>query len=329
MTGIPFLPQHQLNGDLDTPHSPDSFLPGNPRIRLNNTIQLRKFLKKEHDLGDLEDLALRLWLMSKEDSGNISPLHRQVVKGRRIVITEDIRLHLVWHYDRIFIKPLPRYLTSHAFWTKYLITVPQNATHGAGFPSEEEIEEIEKMRKTALGYLPTYSYLIRYESDFHLAQGNRLIPQTITWEQFSLFLSGFQDGINDNDVAGRFHYGEIRLTRLNFYSKFILRKFSFQRVDSQYGSYSATFYAPLLFTFGTLSLLLSAMQVEMSVEQVDLGNQWFGFWVISRGASIACVLVVILLSLWLATLFLYKFSKEWMYALREHRKKKRKFESMV
>ncbi|KAH6980614.1 hypothetical protein BKA56DRAFT_585781 [Ilyonectria sp. MPI-CAGE-AT-0026] len=60
--------------------------------------------------------------MLKQDSGNISPLYWQLVKRRTIIVTEDPKLHLVWIHDRIFIKPLPRYITSYAFWRDYLCT---------------------------------------------------------------------------------------------------------------------------------------------------------------------------------------------------------------
>jgi hypothetical protein len=44
------------------------------------------------------------------------------MKRREIVVTEDPRLHLVWIYDRVFIKPLPKYLLSHDFWQIYLLS---------------------------------------------------------------------------------------------------------------------------------------------------------------------------------------------------------------
>ncbi|KAL8367881.1 hypothetical protein RB599_003680 [Gaeumannomyces hyphopodioides] len=72
-------------------------------------------LAREFCSDDLDRVADKLWWMSKQDSGNISPLHRQLVKRRTIVVTEDPKLHLVWIYDRIFIKPFPRYIGSYAF----------------------------------------------------------------------------------------------------------------------------------------------------------------------------------------------------------------------
>ena len=60
--------------------------------------------------------------MSTQSSANINALHRQRVKGRHIIITEEVRLHLVWIHDRIFVKPLPKYLLSHVFWEWFLGT---------------------------------------------------------------------------------------------------------------------------------------------------------------------------------------------------------------
>lgn len=37
-----------------------------------------------------------------------------------IVVSKDPKLHLVWINDRIFLKPLPRYLTSYTIWRDYL-----------------------------------------------------------------------------------------------------------------------------------------------------------------------------------------------------------------
>ncbi|KAH6989836.1 hypothetical protein EDB80DRAFT_162024 [Ilyonectria destructans] len=165
--------------------------------------------------------------MSKQDSGNISPLHRQLVKRRTIVVTEDPKLHLAWIHDRIFIKPLPRYITSYAFWRDYLCT----ETGSGG---------LEHIRQAALGYLRTYYHLVQHESDLRIAQDPSLclVPPDITWEQFCDFTSSLAD-IADRDVSLRYAYGEIRLTRLNLYAPLLLGKSHFQRVEHQYGTYFA------------------------------------------------------------------------------------------
>jgi hypothetical protein len=88
----PFHKDDQLNGDLDA--SLD-YLPGHPRIKLSDHKGLFNFIGQEVWSDDLESISDRLWWMSKQDGRNISPLHRQRVKGRQIIVTEDPRLHLV------------------------------------------------------------------------------------------------------------------------------------------------------------------------------------------------------------------------------------------
>ncbi|EON65746.1 hypothetical protein W97_04985 [Coniosporium apollinis CBS 100218] len=175
----PFSRAHQLCSDFD-PHEakgsaneirpPAAALPGQPCILLSDCIRTKQFLIKEFWAHDLEVMAPRLWVMSTQSSANVNPLHRQKVKGREIVVTEDPRLHLVWIHDRIFIKPLPRYLLSHAFWEQFLLSKSSTLT-----------DRRDTIRKAAMGYLRTYRHLIQHESDFVIAQQDhlRLVPKDV------------------------------------------------------------------------------------------------------------------------------------------------------
>jgi hypothetical protein len=100
----PFHKDDQLNSDLDA--SLDH-VPGHPRVKLGDRKGLFRFMRQEVWSEDLEPISGRLCWMSKQDSCNISPLHRQRVKGRQIIVTEDPRLRLVWIDDRIFLSPFP------------------------------------------------------------------------------------------------------------------------------------------------------------------------------------------------------------------------------
>src|SRR5438045_9701347 len=71
-------------------------LPVYPRMALFNTARLTSFLLNEFCNDDLDKIAPHLWIMSMQSSASISPLHRQRVKGREIIVSEDPRLHLVW-----------------------------------------------------------------------------------------------------------------------------------------------------------------------------------------------------------------------------------------
>jgi hypothetical protein len=89
-----------------TVNSQATTLPGHPNISLRDP-NLSSFLQRELVTHRLDAIGARLWLIAKQDSSHISSLTHQHVRGRRIVITENPELHLVWIYDRIFIKPLP------------------------------------------------------------------------------------------------------------------------------------------------------------------------------------------------------------------------------
>jgi hypothetical protein len=151
----------------------------------------------------------------------------------------DTRLHV--H------QSTPRYLLSHAFWDAYLERRPESLN------DEERI-----LCEAATGFLRTYRYFIRHESDFHLTQQDslRLIPKDVGWASFCQFtseLNHFKDAV----VSGRCYFGELRQTRLNFYAPLLLRKFHFEQVHGQYGDYLARLYGPVLFVFAVVSTILN------------------------------------------------------------------------
>ncbi|KAF5231475.1 hypothetical protein FANTH_13387 [Fusarium anthophilum] len=294
----PFAPEHSLLRDEQS-----SYLLGFPRIPRHSRDQIRKLLTSEFCSDDLDRVSDKLWWMSKQDSTNIWPLHRQVLQGRLIIVTENPKLHLVWINDRVFIKPLPRFIGSHDFWREHLC-------------SSNTSEDV-RIRRAALGYLRTYLYLIRHESDFRIAKDPTLclIPESISWEQFCDFTSDFVE-ILDKDVSLRYAYGQIRLTRLNFYAPIILHKSYFQRVDFQYGQYFARFYAPILFAIGITSVTLSGLQVVASLETGG-GANWQG---LALGVSVLAILVSFGLLIGLGVLLSWKIAKEWKFAIKERRR---------
>ena len=82
----------------------------------------------------------------------------------------------------------------------------------------------------ALRFLRTYYFLIQYELDFDIARNKiRLLPSNITQTEFYAFSKDFLD-IGDNNMSERYYYGELRLIRLNLYTKIIISKFYYERV---------------------------------------------------------------------------------------------------
>lgn len=285
-------------------------VPGWPQIGWNDYPGISSLLEGELLTPELNIMAPYMWMMATQSSAHVNALNSQVGKGRRILVTEDPQLHLVWLQDRIYIKPLPKCLLSYEFCSEVLL----------GMSSEKRLHRPELV-EAALGYLRTYRYLIRHESDLHIAQRDelRLVPQDVTWEQISRFLADLAS-IRDEAVSPRYAFGELRLSRLNFYGKFILRRFHYERVHVQYCSYFGQFYAPLLFVFGLFALALNAMQVELAVEQASYtGIDLHGLGRVLALMALAWLAIITLL---LLLLFVYLFVSEWQYAIRDRRRKK-------
>ena len=314
----PFHAYQQLNDELDrgkkhTEANCHRALPGHPRIFLDSRQYLLEFLIRDLCPVELEKISGSLWWMSKQDSANISPLHQQRVKGRTIIVAEDPKLHLTWMDNRIYIKPLPAYITSHHFWTHYL---GDTQDEKAGTP-----ETVLRIRKSARGFLRTYFFLITHESDFRIAKepGLSLIPQDVTWKQFCEFSSGFEH-ILDNEVTGRYGYGEIRLARLNFYAPLLLYRSHYYRVYREYGDYFENLIGPWFFVFGFTTVILSGLQVAVGVEQLSRGEEAAigKSWIHSSFVlSMFTVICIFLLVTWLVFLYTFKVAKEWQYALKE------------
>jgi hypothetical protein len=201
------------------------------------------------------------------------PLHQQIVKGRNIVATEDPNLHLVWHDDRIYLKPVPDCLLNYDFWTAYLPSRGKPPVAG-GPPAGRKVSG-DFDRSVALGFLRSYAFLIQHRLDFILARDHHLIPQNIHWMKWSTFITHFRR-IEDNQVARRYHYGQLRLSRLNwavriFRPRSTNTNWFYELPHWSMVSYVQRAIAPLIFVFASLSLILSSMQVIISVPADELG----------------------------------------------------------
>ncbi|KAF1990169.1 hypothetical protein K402DRAFT_371200 [Aulographum hederae CBS 113979] len=289
-------------------------LPGQPRVCLNDG-KLRTYLRKAHLTFDLDKIASHLWLVSHvvtPHHAHISALHHQAVRGRVPVVAESPHLHLVWYHDRIFIKPIPTYLLSHAFW--------------------EYIGETDKeLWKTLAGFMRTYAYLIQFEVDFCKAQSQELglIParddgqDPITFERFTTFIAPFSK-IHDSEVSPRFHFGELRLTRLNMLARVFLRKATYHHINAQWSTYLGTFMTPFLTVFVILNTVLTAMQVDLGVLNLpQVSNSWGVFAVACRWFSVLTILLVAaaLIFIFIVIVFMLIHDQVFSYKVRQAKKK--------
>lgn len=302
----PFLENHQLcdrlklsvGGKPESTADPNlkPALPGQPSLLLQDDAnpenpRLFKFLCDDLETTTLNQLAPRLYPFAKHDSALIDPLHEQILKGRSILITEDPGLHLVWFYNKIYIKPLPEYLGNYAFWKTFICDSSSAA------PSDE----LRFLKKSSYGFLRTYAYLIRHRSDFRTAVDCGLIPgpsdtSKLSWEQFSAFIAPFRD-VDDSMVSPRYTYGQLRLTRLNW----VIRLFAprgtarlyYRRVYWQTSDYFERYFYTFLFLFAAFALILTAMQVILAAEQfMEYSSAFKTFARISSGFSIFTIVGV-------------------------------------
>ncbi|KAG8530777.1 uncharacterized protein KY384_004134 [Bacidia gigantensis] len=257
-------------------------LPDQPRVRLN-TPELNDYLRLEIQTSELDAFAPYLWLLATPAHTNISTLHHQIVKGRRIVLTEDPQLHLLWLHNTIFVKPIPPFLLSHAFWKFYLS--PETSLLD---PSARQT-----VFAAARGFLRSYVYLIKYKIDFDIATRTetRLLPEGIEFEALVDFLQYFAE-LDDGLVSPRYHFGEIRFTRLKFWSTILMRRISFT-FYGQYADHFSRFYAPLLFIFGVFTVVLSAMQVALATNPMP--HAWNTFNLACRWFSVVTIVCVALM----------------------------------
>lgn len=285
-----------------TPPSQD-WLPGNPAMPLNSP-DIARYLSSELETPRLDRMFPYLWLVATPSSGHVSALHEQLLRGRAIVVTENPELHLVWVEDRIFIKPLPPFMLSYDFWSLHLA-----ATTRA--PAMMVIEPaFSSVRRAALGYMRTYWYLVRHESDFRIAQEEHLIPADVDFASFVAFTSAFRD-VPDTAVSRRYGYGQLRLTRLNLWAKLALGQWVFYKVSWQYSQIFARYYAPLLFIFGTLSVILSAMQVGSQARP-----EWTAFLGVSAWFAVTSLVVAGGIAVFLIAVLLMLLLQELVFALR-------------
>lgn len=292
-------------------------LPGHPQTMLTPS-DLLDFLRADLTTPDLDRFSPWLWLVATQDSAHISSLTHQVVRGREITITENPELHLVWHDKRIFVKPLPPFLLSYDFWS---------ACFGAtSWPDKDK----GAIYRAAIGFLRSYRYLIRYPSDFALAVDKGLLPvdcnspsedeaQKISYPSFITFINTFvPPNVSDAIVSGRYQYGDLRLSRLNFWAKFILGRFAFSKAYGNYDAYFSRFYGPLLFLFGVLSILISSVQLGYTAhEGVSIvQDTWRPLYKIGEGLCVALLVIICFIGLSLFTLLVFMALRETIFALR-------------
>lgn len=140
------------------------------------------------------------------------------------------------------------------------------------------------------------------------------MPKIVTWKKFCSFSDSFGN-ISDGGVSERYQYGELRLTRLNFWATPLLGQTIYQDFGLQYSNYFGPYFAPLLFVFVVFSVLLSAMQVALAVEVLD-SKRWLAFWNVSRWFAVVNIFPSTVPVIGLLSFSIVKLGNAWVFAIR-------------
>jgi hypothetical protein len=260
-------------------------------VRINNEQNLDTFLKEDLNFKRLNDIHPQLWMCGRPM--NARALHKQLLLGRRVVITEQTDLHLLTYADIVMLKPLPAYMLSKGVWESYLCK-PENT----------------ELHKAACGMLLSYIWLIRSANDFKLAKedSRRLLPDALTfpeWRRIAMESLKYIDPDTLHQVNKRFQFGELRLGRINkiyrLHPRFILSHFVRGYLYS-YNRYSPFLHRNVSWILGVsvlFSLALSAMQVGTGISELKDNARFnqasFGFVIFVCALVLAVLAFVIII----------------------------------
>jgi hypothetical protein len=253
---------------------------------------MTSFVSSELNVSRLDDMVDRgLWLAGR--IGNICPLHRQRLLGRRVVITEQLDLHLLWKEAVIFIKPLPGWMLDEGFMNKYVSSDAQ-------------------LIEAANGFLATYARLINHRSDFRIAKDEHLLPEEMHWEDWQALGEKLATLMNDmassrKRSSPRFQFGELRLVRVNmiyrFHPSYRLAHFirGYHYDNRTYQSFLRRNFTWVAVVFAYLTVVLTAMQVGLGTTELrndgPFNRASYGFTVFAILLPVAALFVGILVSL--------------------------------
>jgi hypothetical protein len=265
------------------------------------------FLDQELNLQRLTDLHRFLWMAGRPRPPY--PLHKLLMKGRDVVITEDLDTRLIWTKGRIFVKPLPSFLLDTDFWETF-IDCPANSSCSCTERTHRTTDGADcrlDLRKRATGFLFSYTALVARPSDFLIAKQRHLLPEHIDWATWVLRV---QDLLADNPssiydrIDRRFFYGDLRLSRLNFISYFHPRFFKgYMRPWSQYRSFWKESFTVLASATVLMVVVLTAMQVGLATDLQD--NHIFRR--ASYGFTLFCIVTPLVAVAVLLLVFLQSF----------------------
>ena len=279
---------------MQKPSSYDDLLPASYRTS-NDDIEpptlTIDFLKKELQVVRLNDIHDWLWLAGRPMPAR--PPYYQKALRRDIVVHERMDMHLVWVDNRIFLKPIPRYLLDQQFWQEHL-----SCKAGCNFPTDGRHDSNQergesttcercKIHQCALGFILSYAALISYESDLGIAKDAKLVSPETTWPAWRSHVKKVLAEGKRRKVNKRYIFGELRLARLNQIYKYTWRS-PVRGYLPTYRSYVQFWHRNLVriaSLFAYLVVVLTSMQVGLATTRLQDNSAFqqasFGFTVFS------------------------------------------------
>jgi hypothetical protein len=284
---------------------------------------IAKFFDLDLSVKRLNAIQEHLWLAGRQMPPR--PLNYQLSVSRQIIVDEKVDMHLVWGPARhMHIKPLPDYLLDSRFWSDYLVCGENECHRGLAnnegdAASAHKLEQANEsntngpdtndcphssLRKLALGFLSSYIALVQHPSDFRIAKEHSLLPESLTWSQWSTLVQN----LLDNDITApdklnsRYKFGELRLSRLN--KIYLFQRGEFLRgYRPKYQTYQELLHGyltPITAMTVYIALVLTAMQVGLGTEKL-MNNQAFqnasyGFTVFSILGPLLLIFLVALVA---------------------------------
>ena len=332
--------QHpEVNGSTteatSVPSSSASYKDFLPASRQNQNDQVEPvtdklaFLKQEFGLERLNRIHEWLWLVGRPMPPR--PLHYQKAVQRDIILHEQLDLHLVRTNQRLFLKPIPRYLFWPSFWHDNLsCKEPQRcAFNQHGKEDNNNVETIIEdpacetceIYRCALGFILSYASLISYESDLRIAKEAKLVPEALDWPDWRKLVEELLTPTNKRKVNKRYVYGELRLAHFNKICRYTLNSpiRGFYYGYNSYHQFWDDNHTRIVALFAYIALVLTAMQVGLATKYLQPNNVFqrasYGFTVFSIIFPSACIGlalgILVLLSLYnaLATLNYHRRKK--------------------
>ena len=264
-------------------------------IEETNEHSIQTYLEWELAVPRLNEIHGYLWLAGRPMKAR--PLHRQAMLGRNLVTTEQVDLHMVRQETRIFVKPMPDFLLDYDFW-------------------KDHICRDTSLYECGCGFLLSYVWLVCSKSDLRMAQDAGLLGPEINWEKWASFTRALLRTIDIQTlekVNRRYHYGELRLSRLNWIYRLTSKNRSHVTLIRGY-MYGYTRYSDIvrrnfawvLVAFVYITIVLTAMQVGLATDRLGQSDMFqnasYGFTVF---AILTPLIIIAILGLNLLSLAVF------------------------